>query len=1009
MLPFLLQWLRDLFSALLSSDPPIPHPTEIPPLTSEGYETLFLQLTEGVACGWQRSQLLDRLGVRQHDPWFVAWLQRYGKNLLRQSPQSLNRNFAEQMVRLGNLGCGELGEISASLGRRLLAMGDRQAQTQSAPTPLAQTLESDNPLELFDYGVNLYKLGELEGALSLWRNALEHQPNFSEAHNACGVVHYALRQWPEALGCFDQVTVAEPDFSLGYFNRGHVYLELAQLEAAIADFTAVIRQDPDLHYYSYLRRGLAHLHRGQSTEALADFNQAIALQPTLPEGYQGRGMVHYALSDPEAAIAAFTTALNADPNSHDAYHHRALAWQALGRYRTAIEDFTEAILLHPNFYQAYYNRGNSYLELGDWGKAIANYKEALALKPGYVLAHNGRGVALTALGQYEAALKDFQTALELEPDFWPAWANRGWTMYASPSLGPTVALQNWETALNELQQTQRERALALGTLAHYSGLAFAQVAQNQPTQARPLLERAIAAFQRSLEWLQDQPGLETTYLQVITDLIVSYQRTGSILNTKNNLNIALLILNQLQLNSQSLAQKRHLLHQFRGLYQLKVEQLSQALDPKQRLQSLELAEERKNLLIESQLNPHWTGQAIPSPNAVQMNRLLNPETAMIHWQISPASITVFILLQDQPPILLSGHYDQRLGLQRWWERWSKQWETHRQRSGNPEENQQWFHDLWPQLAELAKLLDIASILDRLPPEIVQLILVPHQELHLLPLHLAINHPQFDHPPYEIAYLPSVQIGLDLVDPDQSPGKSGELPLLTVAGTGSELGAVGLEVTVVQQYFASRPLEPGQGTRSQVLAALEEPVQIFHFAGESFWNGTLAAESGLRLGDGTILSLTDLQGLTTPVPALVCLSGHSLHFPADFELELEGLALPTFFLKRGTMDVVVSLWPGTEGSTMLLMGRFYEALKQSTTPAIALSQAQQWLKTLTYGQLLQHYNQLLSHLQDASPRCLEQLKLARDLTQEKAQRQGESFSPYEHPYYWGGFILLGLPY
>ncbi|TVQ58755.1 MAG: CHAT domain-containing protein [Spirulina sp. DLM2.Bin59] len=392
-----------------------------------------------------------------------------------------------------------------------------------------------------------------------------------------------------------------------------------------------------------------------------------------------------------------------------------------------------------------------------------------------------------------------------------------------------------------------------------------------------------------------------------------------------------------------------------------------------------------------------------------MNQLLNPETAMIHWQISPARITTFILLQDQPPIILAGHYEQRLQWQRWWERWSKQWENHRQRSGNPEENQQWFNELWPQLAELAALLDVGEIFNKLPPEIAQVILVPHQELHLLPLHLVINHPQFDHSPYRITYLPSAQMGLNLVDPDHGPENSVDLPLLTVAGTGSDLGGVDLEVTVVQQYFAGRHLEPGEATRGQLLAALEESVQIFHFAGESFWDGTLAPESGLKLGDGTVLSLGDLQGLTTRVPALVCLPGHSLHFPPDFELELEGLAIPTFFLKRGTMDVVVSLWPGTPGATMLLMGRFYQALEQSTTPAIALHQAQHWLKTLTYGELLQHYNQLLSHLEDASPRCLEQLKLTRDLTQEKAQRQGEAVCPYEHPYYWGGFILLGLPY
>ncbi|MDB9497067.1 tetratricopeptide repeat protein [Spirulina major CS-329] len=1009
MLQFPLQWLRDLIRAIFNAESPTPHPTEITPLTNDGYESLFYQMLEGVAQGWQCDDLVHRLGIRQHDPWFVSWLHRYGKSLLRQSPQYLNREMAQRMMRLGNLGCGELGDVSAGLGRRLLNMSDRAALNAPQATKPATVITSDDPHELFKYGLELYTTGELDGAMSLWRTALEQRPKFEQAENACGVALYYQGQRAEALAQFEQLLSHHPDSDLGHFNQGNLLLGLGRFTEAIAHFTHGIEQGQDLSYYAYLGRGHAYHRLGDHALAWRDYEAAIALRPDWPWGYTGRGMVTLAWGDGEAAIADFSQALHHDPNDHYAYHGRGLAWQALGRHQAAVEDFTQVILLAPNLHQAYYNRGNSYADLGHYGKAIADYKEAIALQPQSVFALNGRGLALSKTGQTEAALADFTTALALDSDCWQAWVNRGWTLYNAPDQGPTAALQNWETAINELQHLSHDRALALGTLAHAIGLVFGKVAQTQPKQARPLLERAIAALRRSLDFLQDQPNLEAYYLEVMTDLIVTYQRTGSILNTKNHLNIALLIINQLQLNAINLSQKRRWLHQLRGIYQLKVEQLSQAIDPKQRLQAIELAEERRNALLQSQLNPDWDGQILPPPTYSQMQQLLTEETGLLYWHISPASITLFVVLHRQPLQVIQGNYDQLSQFRDWWQQWSSLEFVSEQHSQQPEDDQHWRNQLLPRLAELGEILQLAQVWERLPEDLTHLIIVPHQELHLVPLHLAINHPQFDHLAYVVTYLPSVQMGLTLLQHQHDHPLPAVRSLLTIAGSAGVSPHATTEVAIVAQFFEHHSIDPGQATPTQVQSALATAVELCHFAGDAWWDGTWGETSGLQLANDRQVAIAQLKHLDAPTPPFVCLSGHWLQLGPDFRLDLEGLGFPTVFLHQGSSHVVVSLWPVGEISTALLMGYMYALLKDNITPAIALHQSQNWLQTLTYQDLLHHYETLLKHLTHAAPPGLDHLKIAQNLAQAKAERLGPTICPYAHPYYWAGFTITGLPY
>ena len=99
---------------------------DLPPLDDTDREYLFMQLLEGVAHGWQQPRAIGffnkiRQRVRKSD--WLEWLEKFGNNLL-DAPVT-NYELAGRMVQLGQLDCGEIGDLAGEYGARLL---DRQAE-----------------------------------------------------------------------------------------------------------------------------------------------------------------------------------------------------------------------------------------------------------------------------------------------------------------------------------------------------------------------------------------------------------------------------------------------------------------------------------------------------------------------------------------------------------------------------------------------------------------------------------------------------------------------------------------------------------------------------------------------------------------------------------------------------------------------------------------------------------------------------------------------------------------
>ncbi|WP_017306856.1 CHAT domain-containing protein [Spirulina subsalsa] len=1007
-----LRWLQDFFNDLFGSETRIPDPTEIPPLTNEGYKSLFFQLIEGIAKGWQQEQVVEKLGERRYDPWFVAWLQRYGRSALRQPANQLSRELAQHFVRLGETDCGDLGDLAKQIGTRMLELLDRVALSHSLQKNILPTITSDNPVELFNQAASRYVSGELSGAVALWEAALELQPDFADAHNGCGAALFYLGRYRDALAHFNRSLEEQGDFYFAYYNRGHVYLELGEVEEAIADFTQAIEIQPDSHL-AYNGRGIALERLQRYQEAIADFNQAITLQPSFPFAYNGRGIAHANLGDYTEALADFREALALDPNSQDAYHNRGNVLRALGRYQEALEDFNQAILIQPNFYQAYYNRANTHYELSQYSEAIADYKEALALKPDYAIAYNGRALTLRKIGRYTDAIADFDQAIEREPELWQAWGNRGWTMYHAPSpLGYEAALRNWDEGLSHLAPDAADSREARGTLLHYKGMAHHQEAdrvasrhENRPEDFTPYLEKAIEQYQKALDAFQDQPHLETAYLAVMQDLVITHNQLGNYLNAKNYINIALIMLNQLLLSTQHPPHKIQISRQFIGLHQLKVDHLAVANDPKQHTQALELAEERKNLCIRWYTHPNEAETSLISPKYPQMQQALDEKTSMIYWHLSPAAITTFVLKYQQPLAVLTSHPRQLSRFRQWLSQWQQSYESKRQKNANPAVNQQWRKEITSSLEELADILQLPQLLAQIPPQVSQLILVPHQDLHLLPLHILFYTP-FSEQDYTITYLPSAKLAIDLKNRPQTGAENpNQWPLLSVENPTGFMPYADLELAAIAQLFPSHTLPSPEATPENLLQALSTPTYFFHFTGQSY-QSVPQERSALILANKEELPLTDWLTLENPSPNFICLSACEAQLKTASPISDDFVGFGATLLTKGTRYVLLSLWRVSEISTTLFMMYFYQRLAEQIPPAQALHKAQNWLRTVSYEELIQLYEKQLNELQEIPPHCLHNLKVASDLVKDKANRQGSNYSPYADPYYWAGFVLIG---
>jgi CHAT domain-containing protein/tetratricopeptide (TPR) repeat protein len=417
-------------------------------------------------------------------------------------------------------------------------------------------------------------------------------------------------------------------------------------------------------------------------------------------------------------------------------------------------------------------------------------------------------------------------------------------------------------------------------------------------------------------------------------------------------------------------------------------------------------QQQLNQLIDEEITPidptFAFGQRVKTIPFAEIRNLLDEDAAIIEWYITQDKFLTFIVTRNslQPDVWESSKED--------WEKlqqWAKEYLIN-----YTSNKQQWQQQLSTGLGQLAEILHLDQILSRIPNHIQRLILIPHQVLHLFPLHVLEGKKNFsaftdtekecrcliDLFPGGVSYAPSCQL-LQLCQ-NRGKQKYQEKRFFAIQNSTLDLNYTNIEVATIRQQFYPDDyvLVREQATKAAILTPNKqlESSQYAHFSCHGKFNFEFPLESALFLADSQ-LNLGEIFGLELNQCRLVTLSACETGLIDFRNTSDEYIGLPSGFLFSGSPNVVSSLWAVNDLSTALLMIRFYQNLQSHLNVTIALNQAQIWLRDATTTELKGWTEKLF--LTPIQREALFDWFYELEISIQK---------PFQSPYYWAAFSAIG---
>jgi TolB-like protein/Tfp pilus assembly protein PilF len=239
--------------------------------------------------------------------------------------------------------------------------------------------------------------------------------------------------------------------------------------------------------------------RVEVTVTGAERVRLVAARQVSPEVYEsylkGQFNGNYSRAEVEKSIAYFEEAIKKDPAFAPAYVGLANAYVALGTpgiggappsevRPKVIGAIRKALELDPALPEAHALLAGIYQEQWHWSDAEGEYKRALELNPNDAGAHLALAGWLLCQGRTEEAQAWSRRARELDP--LSVTGNPiGWILFQA---------RHYEEAIRELQS---DLAVHPNNASIYWFLGFALIANGQPAEAIPVLEKSLALSERS--------------------------------------------------------------------------------------------------------------------------------------------------------------------------------------------------------------------------------------------------------------------------------------------------------------------------------------------------------------------------------------------------------------------------------------------------------------------------------------------------------------------------------
>ncbi|KAL8739382.1 MAG: hypothetical protein Q9190_007821 [Brigantiaea leucoxantha] len=333
-------------------------------------------------------------------------------------------------------------------------------------------------------------MGDLDGALAAYEQALRHNYQSITAMNAISCILRTKENFPRAVEFLQSILKLDPNNGEVWGSLGHCYLMMEDLQQAYAAyqqalyhlrdpkepklwygigilydrygslehaeeaFSQVMHMQPDFEKANeiYFRLGIIYKQQQKYSQSLECFKYIVTNPPrplTEEDIWFQIGHVHEQQKDYDSAKAAYRRVLDRDPNHAKVlqqlgwlHHQQSTAFTS---QEQAIEYLEKSVSSDNTDAQSWYLLGRCYMSQQKYSKAYEAYQQAVYRDGRNPTFWCSIGVLYYQINQYRDALDAYSRAIRLNPYISEVWYDLG-TLYESCNNQTADALDAYQRA-----------------------------------------------------------------------------------------------------------------------------------------------------------------------------------------------------------------------------------------------------------------------------------------------------------------------------------------------------------------------------------------------------------------------------------------------------------------------------------------------------------------------------------------------------------------------------------